>query len=153
MTKHLSLNGIGRQIRGTVVGSAFLVSIAFPTIRERSSLSPITPKVSFQLKTQNNVAPKSARVGRAARERALIVSVPRPTRQYFLKFIAYHGPKNEFICSRAWGARGTPDIPWTLGTGYTWTDCLDKIKGFWASADEEYLQWSILEDFMQSTSP
>ena len=60
--------------------------------------------------------------------------------------------KNGLVCRRAWGMNSTPDIQWEKGVGHTWLDCYEQIKHIFPSTLEyEYMQQSVIIDFMQGT--
>jgi hypothetical protein len=52
-------------------------------------------------------------------------------------------------CQRAYGLNSTPDIPWTLGKGHTWTECWDRLQTIFPDSKDAYIKESVLRDFMQ----
>lgn len=56
-------------------------------------------------------------------------------------------------CSRGWGSRGTPDIPWTLEKGYAWAQCFDYLQSLSTGDPKDYLIERVgIEDFMSSNA-
>lgn len=120
---------------------------------------------SSALSAQTREAPKSARVGRAAKERAPLFRIDTSSPITFVNdpkvpdVILFNlGRKGYTIlvelgpCERRWGDRDTPDIPWTLRKDYTWMQCLDRLKRILTEPLPEewkYTRDSIINDFMQ----
>jgi len=89
-------------------------------------LAILIASLNIPLKAQNSEAPKSASVGRAAKELASSL------------FIHYE----------------PPPLPkgrdWTLERGHTWLDCLDGLTFLLPNdPDWAYMRESIIRDFMQ----